>query len=122
MERLGNNIELIFDWAKLENFNESGIDDGLVLGETKLRIKGISKEKFRGYFDGTKWKPISEPIDFVNSWEQIANTEIDEVSNQIQLDGMYSTEKENFWIEWSFKYENCVIEWNSHVTFTERKE
>lgn len=122
VERIGNDIELTFDWAKLEDYNEGEIEDGLILGKTKLTIKGISNEKFKGYFDGAKWKPLTEPIDFVNSWQEIANTEIDEKLRQIQLDGMYNAENENYWIEWSFNYENCEIEWDSHVTFIEWKE
>lgn len=35
---------------------------------------------------------------------------------------MYNAENEKYWIEWSFNYENCEIEWNSHVTFTEWEE
>lgn len=122
VERKGNDIELIFDWATLEDLKEGGIDDVLVLGKTKLTIQGILKEKFKGYFDGPNWKPLSEPIDFVNSWQEVANIEINEDSKQIQIDGMYDTENENYWIEWSFNYENCEIEWNNHVTLTEWKE
>ncbi len=90
-------------------------------GKTKLTIKGISKEKFKGYFDGVKWKSLSEPIDFVNSWQEIANTEIDEKLKKVQLDGMYNSGGENYWIEWSFTYINLEIEWYNYVTFTEWK-
>jgi hypothetical protein len=119
VERLGNDIELTFDWAKLEDFDEGGITDGLIMGKTQLTIKGISNEEFKGYFDGEKWKPLTGTIDFVKSWQEIGNTEIDEDLKKIQLDGMFDTEDESFWIEWSFNYESCVIEWSSHVTFTE---
>lgn len=120
--RTENDIELTFDWAKLENFIEDGIEDGIVLGKTKLTIKGIENQVFKGYYDGAKWKPLKEPIDIVDSWQEVANTEIDEKLKKIQLDGMFNTDKENFWIEWTFNYKNCEIEWNSHVTFNEWKE
>lgn len=120
--RTGNNIDLTFDWAKLENFKEGGIEDGLVLGKTKLNIKGISDEEFKGYYDGANWKPLREPIDIVNSWQEVANTEIDEMTKKIQLDGMFETDKEHFWIEWSFSYDSCEIQWEHYVTFAEWKE
>ncbi len=122
VNRTGNDIELTFDWAKLESFIEGGIEDGLVLGKTKLTIKGISNEEFKGYYDGANWKPLNASIDIVNSWQEVGNTEIDEKSQKIQLDGMFNTVKENFWIEWSFNYKSCEIEWNNHVTFSEWKE
>lgn len=119
--RIGNDIELTVDWAKLENFKEGGIEDGLILGKTKLIITEVSNEVFKAYYDGAKWKPLPEPIDIVNSWQEVANTEIDEKSQKIKLDGMFNTDKENFWIEWSFNYKKCEVEWNHHVTFTEWK-
>ena len=114
--RKGQNIELTFDWAKLENYAEQGIEDGLVLGKTKVAINGICNEEFKSYYNGEKWETIESPNDIVDSWQEVANTEIDEKLQRIQLDGMFNTEQEHFWIEWSFNYKNCEIEWNNDVT------
>ncbi|WP_375563134.1 hypothetical protein ACE193_11565 [Bernardetia sp. OM2101] len=32
LERIGQNIELAFDWASLDNFAENNINEGIVLG------------------------------------------------------------------------------------------
>ena len=42
-----------FDWSFLENFVENGIDEGIVLGKTKMSIKDYKNEKFRLDYSGT---------------------------------------------------------------------
>lgn len=123
LERIGQNIELAFDWGKLENFIEGNIEEAIILGATKLIIKGIVNEKFRGYYHKEKiWKPINTPKNIVNSWHSIAENHINEITKEIMINGMFTTEKEEFWIEWTFNYNSCEVEWNNYVTFSEWKE
>ncbi|WP_375563057.1 hypothetical protein ACE193_11195 [Bernardetia sp. OM2101] len=75
LEHIGQNIELAFDWASLDNFVENNINEGIVLGRTKLSIKGVSNEEFTGYFhkEGIK-KSIEAPKDIVKLWQAIGKS------------------------------------------------
>jgi len=84
----------------------------LILGKTKMTI-------FRAYFNGAKYKLIELPKNLGKHWQEITNTEIDEINKKIKLDGMVNKGQENYWVEWEFNYESCEIEWNSHVTLSD---
>jgi len=74
---------------------------------------------FRAYFNGAKYKLIELPKNLGKHWQEITNTEIDEINKKIKLDGMVNKGQENYWVEWEFNYESCEIEWNSHVTLSD---
>ncbi|WP_338815292.1 hypothetical protein V9L05_09555 [Bernardetia sp. Wsw4-3y2] len=121
LKRIGQNIELAFDWASLDNFAENNINEGIVLGATKLSIKGISNEEFTGYFskEGIT-KSIEAPKDIVKLWQAIGESIIDETAKKIKFSGGFK--EGDFWIEWTFNYNSCEVEWNNYVTFSEWKE
>jgi len=119
--RADDSIVLTFDWAKLDNLEEFGIDDFVVLGKTKMTIKGIKDEQLKAYFEGKKYKLIDFPENVGKYWHEVANTTIDDTNKTLQLDGLFTKDGENFWVEWILRYEICEIEWNSYVTGKEWK-
>ena len=121
-ERNGENIILFFNWSKLDNFIENGIDELIILGETKISFKGIKNENFKIYYDRDKYKVILVPENLGNYWQEVANTDINEDLHMIKLDGMFMKDKENNWVEWTFNYESFEIEWSNHITYTEWKK
>lgn len=42
-----------FSWGFLENYSENGINEGIVLGKTIMKVKGYKNEKFRLDYSGT---------------------------------------------------------------------
>ncbi len=118
-ERNGNDIKLTFDWAKLEDYVEGKIGDGIIMGKTIFTIEGISNEKFKAYFHEEKFKLIEVPDNLGAYWQEVANTEIDGEKRRIMLDGYFLKGKDGYWVEWEFNYERCEVEWNSFVTYEE---
>jgi len=119
--RIADSLEITFDWAKFENLKALGIDDFVVLGKTVLTIKGIKNEKLKAFYEGKNYKLIDFPENIGRYWNEVQNTTIDDTSKTIQLDGLFTKDGENFWIEWSLNFETCEVEWNSYVTGNEWK-
>ena len=117
--RENDNMVVTFDWAKLEKLAELGIHELIILGKTKLKINGIKNEQLKAYYEGKNYKLIDFPNNIGNYWNEVQNTEIDDNKRTIQLDGLFSKDGEDYWVEWSLNYESCEVEWASYVTFTE---
>ncbi|MEP6846602.1 MAG: hypothetical protein ABI861_11385 [Panacibacter sp.] len=114
-----NNIEVLFDWAKLDNFIEGDINEFIVLGKTTLRLNGISNEELRIFYDDHKFKVIAFPENIGQYWNQISYTTINDTEKYLLLDGLYDYEGKKCWAEWSLNYVSCEVEWDSFVTFNE---
>lgn len=114
-----NNIKVIFDWAKLDNFIEEGIYEYIVLGRTTLSINGIFNEELKIFYEENNFKVIDFPENIGQYWNQISYTTIDDNQSYLLLDGIYDYEGKRCWAEWSLNYESCEVEWNSFVTFNE---
>lgn len=121
--RSQNEIFIVFDWAKLENFIEENIQEPIIIGQTKLRIIGITEEQIKSYYEGKNYNLIDLPENMVLYWGkgEILHSEIDDTSQKLSFEGLVNENGVYNWIEWSLKYENCEIEWNSYVTLTEWK-
>jgi hypothetical protein len=117
--RENNNLVVTFDWAKLENLTELGINELVILGKTTLKISGIENEQLKAYYEGKNYKLVDFPDNIGNYWNEVQNTEIDDTKKKLQLDGLFSKDGENYWVEWSLNYESCEVEWNSYITITE---
>ncbi len=119
--RTDDSITVTFDWAKLDNLEELGINDFVVLGKTKVTIKGIRNEQLKAHYEGEINKLIDFPENVGKYWHEVINTKIDDINKSLQLDGLFTKDGENFWVEWTLEYETCEIEWNSYVTGEEWK-
>ena len=117
--RESNNLIVTFDWAKLENLSEFGIHEVVFLGKTTLKINGIQNEQLTAYYEGKNFKLIDFPQNIGKYWNEIQNTEINDQKKSLQLDGLFTKDGENYWVEWSLNYESCEVEWNSYITLTE---
>lgn len=106
-----------FDWGYLADYVEQGYEKGIVLGRCRFRIKGINNEEFRVYRqEGKEYEIEKVPDDVTDCWDEIANTGIDELKQEIKLDGMFTRDSESNWIEWKFNYESIELEWYSFIT------
>ena len=120
--RENNNLFVTFDWAKIDNNLEFEINESLILGKTIVKIYGINNEQLRAYYEGENFKLIDFPENIGKYWNEVQNTEINDMKKTLQLDGLFSKDGENFWVEWSLNYESIEVEWKSYVTVTEWHE
>ena len=117
VDRCGSELIFEFDWAKLSDYLEKGIDDFIVMGKTFLRLSNIKKETFRAYDESEgKFNDLEIPDDVEKSWQEISNTEIDEERKVFMIDGMFNDGKNYWWVEWEIHYGDFELEWNSYVT------
>src|SRR5690606_25233097 len=86
--RENNNLVVTFDWAKLENLTELGINEAVILGKTVLKINGIENEQLKAYYEGKNYKLIDFPENIGDYWNEVQNTEIDDNKKKLQLDGL----------------------------------
>ena len=117
--RENNDLIVTFDWAKLENLTELGINEVVILGRTILKINGIKNEQLKAYYEDKNYKLIDFPDNIGKYWNEVQNTKIDDTQKTLQLDGLFSKDLKIFWVEWSLNYESCEVEWTSHITITE---
>lgn len=117
LERDGDLTIATFDWGYLADYLEQGYEKGVVLGKCRFKIQGINNEEFRVYKqEGKEYAIEKVPNDLTDCWDEIANTEIDELKQEIKLDGMFTRDSESNWIEWKFNYESIELEWYSFIT------
>jgi hypothetical protein len=117
--RVDDSMAIVFDWAKLKNLLELGINQAVILGKTTLKISGIKNEVFTALYDNGERSLIEFPDNVNKYWSEVSNTEIDDKSKRLMLDGLFTKDGESFWVEWSLNYDNCEVEWNSHITVAE---
>jgi hypothetical protein len=122
--REDQNLELTFDWSKLENFQEAKIEEGIIIGKTKMYLTGINSEQCKIYRenDNSKFTLISLPDDIISKMNVIIKNNIDDNSKTAVIAGNYLENEKYCWIEWSFKFDTCKVFWNSHITYTDWKK
>ncbi|WP_375563135.1 hypothetical protein ACE193_11570 [Bernardetia sp. OM2101] len=88
-----------------------------------MSIKGVSNEEFTGYFhkEGIT-KSIEAPKDIVKLWQAIGESIIDETAKKIKFSGGFTDKEGDFWIEWTFNYNSCEVEWNNYITVDEWRD
>ena len=117
--RHNQELELVFDWTKLENFIENNIIEPIIIGRTKMRLTGVNVEEFKVYFDEEKFTVIPFPEAF--SKNLISSNEINDADKTIKINALFRENKDEMydWVEWRFNYDTCEISWTSYVTKSE---
>jgi hypothetical protein len=118
IERNSAIISIAFDWTILEDYEEEGIQEPVVLGITTMSAHGICKENIFIKKDNNQCKTSNFPDDISKKWNTISNYKIDENSKLIQLSGVYIENNKEFGITWQFNYESCRIYSDSFFTLT----
>ncbi len=123
IEIIKNKLILTIDWAKLENYLEKEIDEGLILGKCKLVFDGINEEKLRLDFSGIPGKEKIEPkdipfdIDLFKDWLILENKTISK--NKYCISGLIDLDDGSAWLDWSFSFSNFMLTWNNSITWIE---
>ncbi|MFD2891353.1 hypothetical protein ACFS5J_04925 [Flavobacterium chuncheonense] len=110
-----------FDWGFLKNHHEKGIEEGIVLGKTKMKVKGYKNEKFRINYSGTANFKNKKPdyIQYFENlfeyWDVIAENKIDENNKTCILGGYFEYNDIVCWIDWTFEFDTIELNWNNHI-------
>ncbi|WP_378187542.1 hypothetical protein ACE939_04265 [Aquimarina sp. W85] len=114
---------LTIDWAKLDNYLEKEIDEGLILGKCELVFDGINEEKLRLDFSGIPGKENIEPkeiqfdIELFHDWLILENKAISK--NKYCISGLIDLDNGSAWLDWSFLFSNFKLTWNNSITWIE---
>lgn len=123
IERTKDKLILTIDWAKLENYLEYDIKEGIILGKCELSFDGLNEENLRLDFTGIpdKENKESEEIQFdpelFHDWLILENKSVS--SNKYCISGLIDLEDNSAWLDWSFLYSNFKLTWNNSITWTE---
>lgn len=118
--RYNQTMELTFDWAKLESFNEQRVSESIIMGETTMALTGVHSEQFRFYTDNENYSFIPLPNDLMTGLAPISISEIDDEAHSVRISGLYTSEgNQSNWIEWFFYFATCKLSWTSFVTHTD---
>lgn len=119
--RHDQDLDLTFDWSKLDNFKEQDINEAIIIGKTKMRFTGVYSEQFKIYDnnDNTKFLLQELPDGYVTETEVIGTTSINDDTKTITFGRLHKDNGAYHWTEWSFKFGRCVVSWTSFVTYTE---
>ncbi|GAB3574796.1 hypothetical protein GCM10027578_38030 [Spirosoma luteolum] len=113
-------MELTFDWAKLETFDEQRISEPIIMGKTILSLTGVRSEQFRFYAENENYSLVPLPDDLMTGLAPIGTNEIDDETNSVKISGLYtSKDNQSNWVEWIFHFATCQLSWTSYVTHTE---
>ena len=107
-------INLIFDWAKLENFEEEKLSS-LILGKCSLKLSGIKVNKLESDIESEK-KNIVFPNNFPSDLEIISKNHSDN-DNHLIISGLIHLENKLVWTNWISEFESFEFSWNHYVTF-----
>ena len=112
---IGDTLTIEFDWAKLTDFKEKGIDS-IIVGKCQLNLeKIISEEFYEEKFKGIT-SQIDYPVDFLQRIDIIGENE--SKTNQILRIGcLYKDPIKNRWIDWILKFESFTFSWDNFVTY-----
>lgn len=123
IERTKNKLTLTIDWAKLDDYLEKEIDEGLILEECKLVFDGIYEERLKLDFSGIpgkenfESKEIQFDIDLFHDWLILKNKSISK--NKYCISGFMDFDNSSSWLNWSFLFSNFQLSWSNSITWVE---
>ena len=115
--KIGDNLTIEFDWAKLTDFKENGIDL-IITGKAQLDLVNVISEEF---FE-EKVKGISSqidcPVDFLQRIDAIGENE-SKTNEILRIGCLYKEPLKYRWIDWVIKFERFTFSWDNFVTHEE---
>ena len=125
IEKSQNKLILTLDWAKLGNYSEVDIDQGIILSKCCLIFEELNDEKLRLDFSGfpdykhLKPKEIEFNQELFQNWLILENKLVGQ--NIFCISGFFDYEKISGWLDWQFIYKHFELFWENHITWEEWK-
>ena len=123
IEKTEDKLILTLDWAKLENYSENNIGEGIILGKCELVFYEFNNENLKLDFTGTPGNENIEPkkIEFdillFKEWLILDNKTNNK--NKYCLNGLLDYEEKCGWLDWTFSFSKFKLSWNNSVTCKE---
>ncbi|TPN86312.1 hypothetical protein [Aquimarina algicola] len=123
IDRIEDKLILTVDWAKIEDYTEKNIEEGLVLGNCRLTFYELNNESLTIDFRGTPGneniapKEIEFDIKLFKEWLILDNKSVDE--NKYCLNGLIDYENKYGWLDWNFYFSKFELSWNNYITWEE---
>lgn len=115
IERIGADVIITFDWAKLTDFKEKNLGL-LIIGASKVVLKNVKSEKCTE--EQTK-NVVSEisiiPDDFLAQLGTIGEN-VSTSDNRIRIGVFYIKSPKYKWINLEFEFSDFEFIWDNHVT------
>jgi len=114
MERVGTDVIIDFDWAKLADFEEMDLGP-LIVRPSRIVLRNVESEKYSKEKTKGIISKISKPDDFLTYFETIGENESTN-DKRIRISGLYMKSPEYSWINLEFKFNSFKFGWDNHVT------
>ncbi|GGK77305.1 hypothetical protein ACD591_20490 [Rufibacter glacialis] len=114
LERVGTDVVIDFDWAKLADFAEMNLGP-LILGTSRIVLKNVKSEKYTEEITEGIISEISIPDDFLAYFETIGENKSTS-DNYIRISGVYTKLPDYSWINLEFEFKSFEFTWDNHVT------
>ncbi len=123
IDKTKDKLILVLDWAKLENYTEKNIGEGIILGKCELIFYGYIEENLKLDFSGIPDKKVFKPkviqfdIDLFHNWLILQNKLI--LANKYLIGGLIEYENNSAWLDWSFSFLSFKLTWSNYITWVE---
>jgi hypothetical protein len=119
IERNQNSLDIVFDYAKLDNLIEENISSPVVLSKTTLKTYSPANEILKVFYDDYEFKVIPFATEVVQSWIEIEHTDINDEKQTLDISGDYHLDDKKGWAELSLQFEKCELEFETFKPFTD---
>jgi len=120
ISRSSTTIQVTFNWAKINNYHEENITEGIIISRCLFTLKGVTSEKFRLFDNSSKqWIAQKRPDNFEQHFREIGENKIED--GTYVFSGAFTPEIDYFWTEWLITFKQLRLEWNNHISHNDWK-
>lgn len=117
IERSQNSLEIVFEYAKLDNLLEEHVSFPVVLSTTTLKIYSPLNEIFKVFYADNEFKIIHFGAEAVKNWIGIEYSDINDEKRTLDISGDYFFDDKKGWAELSIQFEKCELEFETFKPF-----
>lgn len=120
IQRSQDSLILTIDWAKLDDYAEQNIDEGIIIGKCELIFNHINNEVLRLDYSGVvghedkQSVEIDYNVELFNNWLVLQNKLSD--SNMFCLGGLIDYKDSSVWLDWQFSFGDFSLTWDNYIT------
>lgn len=112
------NIELIFDWAKIVDFKEQNLGT-LILGKSILKLNGIKSNSVE-YENENEKTTLEFSEKLINNLDIISENK-SENDNTLRISALLKLDDKYVWTSWTTEFNDFEFTWEKYVTLEEWK-
>jgi len=125
---VGSDLVIMFDWCKLNDYEEKGFNDVIIVGRSSLLVENYRSDILKLDFGGTPGHNDRLP-EFI-AFDKFRNVPdflisrnmVDDNLKVAKIEGLWKLDDIYCWLEWSFDYNYLTLEWDDFITREEWKQ